>query len=77
MIKVTKFTDKQGAEALEYIGCNLLSGIELKAVCRETGGHPEYKNWKTKYDSEAYKLITAPTQVTLRSMLTSFLRISL
>ncbi len=60
MIKVTKFTDKQGADALEYIGYNLLGGIEPKVVCRETGGHPEYKNWKTKYDKEAYKLLTAP-----------------
>ena len=60
MSKVTKFTDKQGADALEYIGYNLLEGVEPKVVCRETGGHPEYKNWKTKYDPEAYKLVTAP-----------------
>lgn len=59
-MKVTKFTDCQAHHAYKYIGYNLLKGVEPKVVCKETGGHPEYKNWKTKYDKEAYKLVTAP-----------------
>ncbi len=60
MINVTKFTDCQSHHAHKYIGYNLLAGVEPKVVCKETGGHPEYKNWKTKYDKTAYKLVTAP-----------------
>ncbi len=59
-MNVTKFTDCQAHHAYKYIGYNLLQGIEPTVVCKETGGHPEYKNWKTKYDKEAYKLVTAP-----------------
>ncbi len=60
MKKITKITDCQYQDAMKYIGYNLLENVEPKVVCKETGGHPEYKNWGGKYDSTAYKLITVP-----------------
>lgn len=59
MCKVTKLTELQGGRAIEYLGVNLLEGIEPEVVS-ENGGHPDYKNWSNQPDPTAYKLLTAP-----------------
>lgn len=60
MSKVTKITEYQGANIIPLLGENLLADIEPKVVSKETGGHPEYKNWRNRVDASAYKLLTVP-----------------
>ncbi len=59
MKKVTKLIDKQGPAVLDYLGVNLLDGVEPK-IEDANGGAIDLKRWGGDVDPYAYRLLTVP-----------------
>ena len=59
MKNVKTLTELQGSDAMQYLGFNLLAGIEPEIIS-ENGGHPEFKDWACKPSETAYRLLVHP-----------------